>query len=362
MISPLGRDLLILILVFTPLCLLSVFLRFYTLIKIRRRALRPDDYIIIVSTVTMLGVVGAVIAGIAHGIGYHQADLEWGDIAVQIKMQTSTLWTWTISTCTCKLAVLFMYLDIFRTDPIFRKVIWVLIALTACYIPVFIPFFMTQCSPVSAAWDPVLSQTNCRPLKIQELASVAVHLFLDTAIVVAPLPIIWGLKMPRSKKIGVSLIFSIGIGVISIMIWRMIYTARPDHGADPSYQLYIVSIQGEMEIWLGILAANIPTLAPLMNRVIGAVSTRVSSVSRKRKQNSSTSGHRVMLKTFGSTGNKDRSARQDFYRLDDDNREFESQQGIVMNRETRVSVEISGESEGVPWEGYKASVQSNSRV
>ncbi|KAI1776442.1 hypothetical protein F4818DRAFT_414115 [Hypoxylon cercidicola] len=275
-------------------------------------------------------------------------------------MQTSTLFTWTISTCACKLAVLFMYLDIFRTDRVFRRVIWVLIALTLCYSPVFIPFFMTQCSPVSAAWDPVLSKTNCRPLKIQELASVVVHLGLDTAIVVAPLPIIWGLKMPRSKKIGVSLIFSIGVGVIAIMIWRMVYTARPDHGSDMTYELFTVSIQGQMEIWLGILAANIPTLGPLMSRAMGVVSSRVSSVSWKRKQNSSASGHRIILKTFGSSGNKDRSARQDFYRLKDGNCEPGSRQGIVMNRETRVSVEISGKDTAP--EGYTARVQANKNV
>ena len=126
-------------------------------------------------------------------------------------MQTSTLFTWTISTCTCKLAVLFMYLEIFRTHALFKKIIWLLIVLTACYPAVFIPYFMTQCSPVSAAWDQELSRTNCRPLRLQEIASVAVHLVLDTAIVVAPLPIVWGLKMPKNKKIGVSAMFSLGM-------------------------------------------------------------------------------------------------------------------------------------------------------
>jgi hypothetical protein len=64
----------------------------------------------------------------------------------------------------------------------------------------------------SAAWDQVLSQTNCRPLKEQELASVAVHLGLDTAIVAAPLPVIWGLEMSWDKKIRVSGVFSLGVG------------------------------------------------------------------------------------------------------------------------------------------------------
>ena len=143
-------------------------------------------------------------------------------------MQISTLFTWTISTCTCKLAVLFMYLEIFRTHTVFKKVIWVLIACTACYIPVFIPYFMTQCSPVWAAWDQELSQTNCRPLRQQEIASVAVHLALDTAIVVAPPPIVWGLKMPRNKKIGVSAMFSLGMTyVLPFVLSRSADSAEP---------------------------------------------------------------------------------------------------------------------------------------
>ncbi|KAI2622175.1 hypothetical protein GGS26DRAFT_568016, partial [Hypomontagnella submonticulosa] len=64
--------------------------------------------------------------------------------------------------------------------------------------------------------------------------------------------------MSRSKKIRMSLIFNIGVGVISIIIWRMVYTVRPDHSSDMTCQLYTGSTQGQMEIWLGILAANIP--------------------------------------------------------------------------------------------------------
>ncbi|KAI0902484.1 hypothetical protein F4806DRAFT_502256 [Annulohypoxylon nitens] len=360
MISPHGRDLIVITVLFTLLSLLSIVLRFYTILKISRRPLRLDDYIVTLSTVSMLAVAVAVIVGIRHGTGFRIDELEWSDVAVQIKVQISTLFTWTISTCTCKLAVLFMYLDIFRTDTNFRRVTWVLIALTLCYSPVFIPFFMTQCYPVSAAWDPVLSKTNCRPLKIQELASVAVHLGLDSAIVIAPLPVIWKLKMPRCKKIGVSLAFSVGVGVIATMVWRMIYTTRPDHGSDFTYELFYVSVQAQLEIWLGILAANIPTLGPLMNRYTGKISSYASSVGCKQKKDSSKLGHRITLKTFGSSGNKDRSARQDFYRLDDWNRESGSRQGIMMNRETRVSVEIPGDDTVL--KGYTASVQANKNV
>lgn len=144
------------------------------------------------------------------------------------------------------------------------------------------------------------------------------------------------------------------------MVWRMVYTTRPDHGSDFTYELFYVSVQAQLEIWLGILAANIPTLGPLMNRYTGKISSYASSVGWKQKKDSSKLGHRITLKTFGSSGNKDRSARQDFYRLDDWNRESGSRKGIMMNRETRVSVEIPGDDTVL--EGYTASVQANKNV
>ncbi|CAH0031675.1 unnamed protein product [Clonostachys rhizophaga] len=358
MISALGRDLIILTTIFTLLSLVSFALRIYTLLVVRPRKFRVDDYIITFCIVCMIGVVGAVCAGIHHGIGYHTDQLEWSDIASLIKMQTSTLFTWTLATCSCKLAILFMYLEIFRTDRLFRIAVWILIALTLCYPPVFIPYFMTQCSPPSAAWDQVLSQTNCRPLKQQELASVAVHLGLDTAIVAAPLPVIWGLEMSWDKKIRVSGVFSLGVGVIAIMIWRLIYTARPDHGSDMAYELFTVSVQGQMEIWLGILAANIPTLGPLASRTVKTLSTMYASASSSRKQGQSElePPRGVALRTFGSSGNPDRLTRDNFYRLEDDSPEHESQEGIVMSRETRVSSEPA-RNLSTP-EGYSAHVQT----
>jgi hypothetical protein len=53
-------------------------------------------------------------------------------------------------------------------------------------------------------------------LDIQEIASVVVNLVLDSAVVLVPVPVVWKLQMPRNKKLGVTAMFSLGVGYVSI--------------------------------------------------------------------------------------------------------------------------------------------------
>ncbi|KAK7993053.1 hypothetical protein PG988_001847 [Apiospora saccharicola] len=110
----------------------------------------------------------------------------------------STFWTWTISTCACKIALLYLYLEIFRHNVMLRRLVWLLVSLNTAYIVVFISFFMTQCDHVSDAWDPVCSVTSCRPREIHEIASVAIKLGPGF--------------MPVIRKTGFTIMFTLGAG------------------------------------------------------------------------------------------------------------------------------------------------------
>jgi hypothetical protein len=115
-----------------------------------------------------------------------------------------------LATVFCKLAVLWLYTQIFTTRQ-FKLAAYIVMGATASYAFIFIPIFFTMCKPVRAAWDPVLSLTNCRPITHQEFASVSINMALDLAVVLLPLPVVWGLRMPMRKKITVTLMFSLGL-------------------------------------------------------------------------------------------------------------------------------------------------------
>lgn len=86
---------------------------------------------------------------------------------------------------------------------------YVLMGFCVSYAVAFIAVFMTQCRPLAASWNPSLGY--CRPIQREEYASVSIGMALDLSIVALPLPTIWKLQMPLRRKIGVSLLFSLGL-------------------------------------------------------------------------------------------------------------------------------------------------------
>ena len=148
--------------------------------------------------------------------------------------------------------------------------------------------------------------------------------------------------------------------VIGVMIWRLISTVNPDHGKDMVYDLYYVAVQAQLEIWLGILAANLPTLGPLLTPISRwPLARHVLSYWKETtaEKTSATPSRGVALKTFSTFGRSDRFDRDDFERLHDENAVVDdSQKGIVRDWEVRVSVETSRERGTT--DGYSAKVQA----
>ena len=129
-----------------------------------------------------------------------------------LQIQLSAGITWTLATCSCKIAVLWMYLNIFPPGNV-RYTVYAGIVLSVAYAVTFIPIFMSSCNPPSASWSPDIHVTiaKCKPIQRQEFSSVAVNMVLDFAVVLIPLPSIWKLKLRTSKKVFVSLMFSCGL-------------------------------------------------------------------------------------------------------------------------------------------------------
>ncbi|KAI0173523.1 hypothetical protein GGR52DRAFT_389211 [Hypoxylon sp. FL1284] len=335
-----GRGLAILVTFGLAFILLTTGLRFYVAKALQKRSLRADDYLILVSLASLIALDGAVYWAIDNGLGAHTTDVPWAMTAVNIKMLMSSSWTWTIATTTCKLSILIFYREVFGTERIYRRIIQCFMVAIAAFAPIFIIVFMTQCHPVSAAWDPVLSLTNCRTTQSEELASVSANMALDICVLIFPIPIIWKLQMSIKKRLAVTSMFGLGIGAIAAMVWRLATTADPSHNDDVVYTLYTTAIQSHLELWFGILAANLPRLAPLGGCL---AESRIMKYMRSWTSGSSkrdTVPAKVPLSTFGSSGRKKRGAADDFVLLGEENdRTF--QDSISRHQEFTVTIEDS---------------------
>ena len=65
------------------------------------------------------------------------------------------------------------------------------------------------------------------------------------------------------------------------MAWRIQSTVEATKSSDALYHLYFTTLQSHLEIWLGIIAASLPTLAPIASKVIIPAFSRLRSSHRK---------------------------------------------------------------------------------
>ena len=100
------------------------------------------------------------------------------------------------------------------------------------------------------------------------------------------------------------------------MAWRIQSTVASTADPDWNYTLYITALQSHLELWLGIIAANLPTLAPLFNKFIKPA---IKSYWGSRGSNQPSAGGKRIPRTFGSG---DPTKRDKFNRLDDDSLDY----------------------------------------
>lgn len=78
-----------------------------------------------------------------------------------------------------------------------------------------------RCTPVWKIWQPWVDGT-CSEQKATDVATTFINLAMDVVILLLPQPIIWKLNMTRQRRIGVSLIFSMGLLCVSLfyhLLW-----------------------------------------------------------------------------------------------------------------------------------------------
>ncbi|KAI0887875.1 uncharacterized protein GGS22DRAFT_185256 [Annulohypoxylon maeteangense] len=233
--------------------------------KIQKRKFYMDDGFVVAAYVSMLAQQGLGIWSLINGMGNHSTELSVDELRVQQKkVVVAVSTTWIFSATTIKLAVLAFYMRIFTTSS-FKRWAISLMAISSFFGITFFVVFITHCNPISQGWNPV-PWGSCRPLALSEYSSISLNLILDIMIIVLPMPWLWSLQMALFNKIVVMVMFSFGFATVATMCYRIEQTVH----SDPDFMLGFarVGLLSDVEIWLGIIVACIPTLAPFFKKFI----------------------------------------------------------------------------------------------
>lgn len=115
---------------------------------------------------------------------------------------------WAAANTAVKLSVLDLYIQIFRNKP-FRILSYVLMAASVGYLIMVILEAFLVCKPFAYSWNK-LREGHCNNQLMVYVSSGIVNLVIDVAIVILPMPMLWGLQLGVPKKIALTFIFGLG--------------------------------------------------------------------------------------------------------------------------------------------------------
>lgn len=137
-----------------------------------------------------------------------------------------------------KIAILLDWCDIFVVHARRESAFWwgcmFVSAIQAIWGVLCVILLNTQCVPYQAIWDFYL-ESKCYKASDVMLTSASVQVVSDVCMVLLPQKVIWGLNMNVQKKLGVAVMFGVGLLYVHLIptstclvsCRRFIYTYRP---------------------------------------------------------------------------------------------------------------------------------------
>jgi hypothetical protein len=181
-----------------------------------------DDWTALLALPATYASHGVQLHLISVGLGKHVNELSTDRLLLGLKLQFCIYFVYNLSITLTKTSVLFFYARIFSTQSRpFKWALWISQGLVwgwfvaICLVTVF------MCNPVNKQWIPSVEGT-CRPIGDLWLGSAIPSVIIDVIILVLPLPLIWKLRLKKSRKILVSGVFVCGYSIIVISLGRLI--------------------------------------------------------------------------------------------------------------------------------------------
>jgi hypothetical protein len=110
-----------------------------------------------------------------------------------------------------KISILCLYIRVFGTTPM-RKVYYImLVAITVNGVWLILSGVFS-CVPIQGFWDPEASASAfCLPRKPMWFSNAAVNILTDFALFLGPMVVLRPMKMPRRQKMGLYVVFGLGL-------------------------------------------------------------------------------------------------------------------------------------------------------
>ncbi|RAL06990.1 uncharacterized protein BO97DRAFT_269482 [Aspergillus homomorphus CBS 101889] len=263
--SPRGAQALAVSVVFTTLATLFVSARIYTRRLLMNR-MEPNDWMILIALVLSFVFMALFIVEALNGMGMRQVDIPPLILETQMKAFWLTIPFYNAALLCAKASILMQYFRVFPTRRM-RRICWAMIAVLATYGTWAVLSAFLNCVPVTKFWDPNLPGF-CLSSEGLWFSNASMHITTDLVILVIPIPALLALELPKKQKIALISIFAIGGFVCVTSVCRLVAVKKISDSSDPTYDNVGAASWSAIECNTGIICACLPTLRPLISRIL----------------------------------------------------------------------------------------------
>ncbi|KAI9164064.1 Satratoxin biosynthesis SC1 cluster protein [Paramyrothecium foliicola] len=259
-----------------------------------------DDLFIVITLA--VGITGSVINSVAlvpNGLGRDVWRVSFDELTAFIKWLYLQEVLYFAQISLLKISILFFYFRIFGKSNIRIPILVTLVFNALCGI-IFVFVGTFQCNPIEYNWNKWHGEAKGQCLNINGIAwaNASVSIALDFWMLTLPLSQIRSLNMHWKKKVGVAMMFCVGLFVTIVSILRLQTLVQFANTHNPTWDQYDVVNWSTIEINVGIICACMPALRFIMGqffpRILG--STRHTYGNSAGQSGRSTRGNR------GATG------------------------------------------------------------
>ncbi|KAL8673211.1 MAG: hypothetical protein Q9168_002363 [Polycauliona sp. 1 TL-2023] len=247
--------------------------RIYARLKTRElrqvaQGLGWDELFACIVLVLIGGIVATVIVGVKHGMGKHQDHQTPGQIAKIIQV----IYSFTLVIVLCfgalKISILCLYLRMTpeRTHHITLYIIIGFVAVNAFCVLIANIFL---CTPIPDFWNVeriVATNMRCVNIIAMDTFTNAWSAFEDLVIWALPIPVLYNLKVPTGRKIGLYTLIGISFIAVACAITRASVFVIWIRSSDISWNFPMYPLLCVIESSLALITSSLPAIYPLFRQ------------------------------------------------------------------------------------------------
>ncbi|MCJ1246387.1 hypothetical protein MMC30_003594 [Trapelia coarctata] len=240
--------------------------------RVKKLPLKADDWTILAALILAIGIsIETIYATVYAGMGIPQQNFTPELLVENFKFVYADLILVFLTYGLIKLSMIYFYKRIFTTAA-FQRVADIALIATACWTLGVVLSFIFMTTPISDFWDQ-FGRTNVS-FGALSVTSSTLEVVLDIATLCLPLPVLRSLQISTRRKFYLLCVFWLGIFCVVASAVRLYYsvlliqvTGAIEGPPDWDYITYVINsahIWSYIEAYVSIIAACLPSLAPLL--------------------------------------------------------------------------------------------------